>query len=198
MQRTVHRTIHPGFRNYSYEVRQEGETIETGEIIDTGLLVTVRPTDGKRRARASAKRHLHRLIIPPRADLSPRCRQERGSATSRRARPTAGSRCSRTRASRRRTPPGSSSTTRAKKPPKGVTARSRARSRSTRSTWRTTCGSTGCCTSSAWHCWCSLWSSAKPGAPPGPANDQSAAPFGGPPLDWRANWLPGATTVPPP
>jgi hypothetical protein len=49
MQRTVHRTIHPGFRNYSYEVRQEGETIETGEIIDTGLLVTVRPTDGKRR-----------------------------------------------------------------------------------------------------------------------------------------------------
>ncbi len=48
-QRTVHRTILPGFHNYGYEVRQNGETIETGEIIDTGRLATVRPTDGQRR-----------------------------------------------------------------------------------------------------------------------------------------------------
>ncbi|MEX5635576.1 MULTISPECIES: hypothetical protein [Parafrankia] len=47
--RTVHRTILPGFRNYGYEVREDGETIETGEIIDTGRLATVRPTDGQRR-----------------------------------------------------------------------------------------------------------------------------------------------------
>ncbi|ONH25195.1 hypothetical protein [Pseudofrankia asymbiotica] len=46
--RTVHRTVLPGFRNYGYEVRQDGETIETGEIIDTGRLATVRSTDGQR------------------------------------------------------------------------------------------------------------------------------------------------------
>ncbi|MCK9903903.1 hypothetical protein CC117_27720 [Parafrankia colletiae] len=47
--RTVHRTILPGFRNYGYEVREDGETVETGEIIDTGRLATVRPTDDQRR-----------------------------------------------------------------------------------------------------------------------------------------------------
>ncbi|KPM52709.1 hypothetical protein E0F15_17805 [Frankia sp. B2] len=49
MFRTVHRTILPGFRNYGYEVRQGGEAIETGEIVNTGNLATVRPTDGQRR-----------------------------------------------------------------------------------------------------------------------------------------------------
>ncbi len=48
-QRTVHRTILPGYNNYGYEVRQDGQIIETGEIIDTGHLATVRPTDGQHR-----------------------------------------------------------------------------------------------------------------------------------------------------